>query len=62
MSIQSIAEQIDQNSIDHVMILFGQDGLLPREAYNIQLPAVNRQHFGRNHSKEDVAVVRQVSM
>lgn len=44
------------------MILFGPDGLMPSEAYNIHLPAVNPQHFGGNHSKEDMAVVRQVSM
>lgn len=57
-----MAAEIDAMDIDRVLILFGPNTLTAREAYEIHLPAVNRDHFGKNHIKTDNSMIRRASM
>lgn len=57
-----MAAELEANDIDRLLILFGPNALTAREAYEIQLPDVNRDHFGKNHIAADNAMVRRVSM
>lgn len=59
--LQDIVHQIEHADIGRVLILFGPNTLIASEAFEVELPPINRQHFGGNHQIEDSVVIRRLN-